>query len=172
MRAKVNVKDKANDGISPLHAAVETGNIEIAQFLLDRGAKANMRDFRKRTPLMMMDEDATPELFQLLVRYGAKLNLVDKGKNNILHHFAANAGSEELIRQLAAYGVPVNGVNKEGRTPLMIAAENGNDAVVKVLLESGADATIANDGETARDLSESQHIRQLLESHGAASRRE
>lgn len=170
MRAKVNVKDKAYNGISPLHAAVDTGNIEIAQYLLDHGAKTNMRDFLKRTPLMMMDEDATPEMFELLVRYGAKVNLTDKEKNNVLHHFAAMYNAGELIGRIAAYGAPVNAVNKEGKTPLMIAAENGNRTVAKALLEAGADPNLLNDGDSAWDLADDREIKGLLETYGAVAR--
>lgn len=47
MRAKVNVRDKAYDGISPLHAAVENGNIAMVQFLLDRGAKNKYSRFQE-----------------------------------------------------------------------------------------------------------------------------
>lgn len=38
-RAKINVRAKAFDGMSPLHAAIETGNYEIMQYLLAYGAK-------------------------------------------------------------------------------------------------------------------------------------
>ena len=58
----VNARDRAVEGMSPLHAAVETGNFEIMQILLAYGAKPNIRDMQKRTPLMMIDEDADPNL--------------------------------------------------------------------------------------------------------------
>ena len=124
MRSRVNVKDKAYDGISPLHAAVETGNVDIARYLLQNGAKANIRDFKKRTPLMMLDEDASPEMFDLLISYGAKVNLVDKRRNTVLHHFAAYDEQGEMIRRLVSFGVPVDAYNKEGETALMVAAAN------------------------------------------------
>ena len=119
MRAKVNVRDKAYDGISPLHAAVENGNIEIIQFLLDSGAKTNIRDFQKRTPLMMMDDDATPEIFDLLVRYGAQVQLVDKEKNTTLHHLVENADDADMVRLLINHGIDPNAINQSGETALM-----------------------------------------------------
>jgi len=172
MRARINVKDKTYDGMTPLHAAVETGNLEILQFLLERGAKPNIRDFQKRTPLMMMDEDATPELLDLLVRYGAKVHLVDKQGNNVLHHFAAYDESVEIVRQLAALGANYNASNKQGITPLMIAAENGNTDTVRVLLELGAGVDQTDrEGKSALDRAEEPEVRSLLESHGAIARK-
>lgn len=171
MRAKVNVRDKSQGGITPLHAAVETGNVEIAQFLLSRGAKINIRDFQKRTPAMMMDGDATPEMFQLLVSHGTKLNLVDKLGNNALHHLASNGADEDMVRALISYGVNVNLANKLGRTPLMIAAESDNGEAVKALIENGADVNASDkERKTAWDLADSNSIRTFLETRGAIAR--
>lgn len=170
MRARVNVRDKSRDGISPLHAAVETGNLEIAAYLLEHGAKTNIRDFEKLTPMMMMDSDATPEMFDLLLRYGAKINLLDKEKNNILHHAAENNVSAELMRRLATYGLNINATNKEGKTALMIAAENGYVETAKALIESGADVNVrTRDGRTALSLisGSDANTRSLLETYGA-----
>ena len=172
MRARINVRDKSRDGMSPLHAAVETGSLEIVQYLLDHGAKTNIRDFEKRTPLMMMDEDATPELFHLLVRYGAKTQLLDKQKNNILHHLASSHVPADVLKLAATYGVPVNAFNKEGTTPLMIAVEDGMIDNVKALIETGADVNIrARDGRTAFGMvpESSSEIRSMLEAFGAVS---
>jgi len=170
MRAKVNVRDKAYNGISPLHAAVENGNIEMVQFLLDHGAKTNIRDFRKRTPLMMMDEDAKPELLQLLVRYGAKTNLVDKEGNTLLMHFA-EFYEPEIIRFLLTSGIPLDAKNTEGETALMIAADNDRIETVKALLEAGANANLTtSEGETAIDKTKNEQIRSLLVSFGAIAR--
>ena len=171
MRSKVNVKDKAYSGISPLHAAVETGNMEIIQFLLDHGAKTNIRDFERRTPLMMIDGDASAELFDLLIRYGAKPRLVDKESNNVLHHFVENADNAEIIRLLISHGIDVNATNKGGDTALMKAAENENREDVKALLESGADANKINrEGKSAIDLTRRGEIKSLLETYGAVAR--
>ena len=171
MRAKVNVRDKGYDGMSPLHAAVQNGNIEMIQFLLDSGAKTNFRDSQKRTPLMMMDGDATPEIFDLLIRFGAKMQLVDKEKNTVLHHFVENADDDEIVRLLITHGVNVNAVNKEGETALMVAAENGNSDDIKALIESGADLNKTDlDGKTAWELTRDTEIRSLLESYGAIAK--
>ncbi|HMJ08479.1 MAG TPA: ankyrin repeat domain-containing protein [Pyrinomonadaceae bacterium] len=170
MRARVNVRDKAYDGITPLHAAVETGNVEIAQYLLSRGAKINGRDLLRRTPLMMLDQDASPELFQLLVTYGARVNLVDKERNTVLHHFAAYDEQTDMIRLLISYGVDVNAVNREGKTALMIAAENESESNITALIQSGADPNRADRaGKTAWMLTDDARTRAVLETFGAVA---
>ena len=119
---------------------------------------------------MMMDSDATAEIFDLLIRYGAKVLLVDGEKNTVLHHFVENADDAYIVRLLVSHGVKVDAVNKSGETALMVAAENGNSSDVKALLESGADVSKLNrDSKTAWDLSDEPEIRSLLESYGAVA---
>jgi Ankyrin repeats (3 copies)/Carboxypeptidase regulatory-like domain len=165
----INGKEKVS-GETALHAAVETGNVEITEYLLTHGAKANIRDAKKRTPLMMIDEDATPELVNLILRFGAKTNLVDKDKNTVLHHFA-EYGNSEIMQILIAHGANVNAVNKKKQTALMIAAENDNVETVKTLLSSGANVNLKNsEDETAYDSASNGEIKDLLISYGAVEK--
>ena len=169
-RANVNVRDKAFDGMSPLHAAVETGNYEIAQYLLAYGARPNIRDFQKRTPVMMLDEDASPELFQLLLSYGAKMQLTDKQRNTVLHYFAEFDGNSDLLRTMIAHGVSVNAVNKDGKTALMNASENGNTENVRALIESGANVNaVDKQKKTALEMADGEEIKSLLLTYGAVA---
>jgi hypothetical protein len=164
---RVNSKDKCYSGNSPLHAAVENGNLEIVKFLLNSGAKINSKNFEKRTPLMMLDEDATPELVNLLLGYGAKINSADKKKNTALILAAAYAG-KDVIQALISAGANVNAVNKQGETALMNAAENGETEIVQLLLGSGADANARNrDGKTALSLAKIDEAKQYLIAYGA-----
>ena len=117
---------------------------------------------------MMLDEDASVEMVQLLLSYGAKLKLVDKVKNSALHHAAENGVDADTLRALIGYGINVNLTNKEGKTALMIAAENSEDEVVNILLESGANAaSLTRDGKTAWDFAESESVRSTLVAYGA-----
>lgn len=164
--AKLNARDKSLEGITPLHAAIETGNIEIMQLLLAYGAKPNSRDFLKRTPLMMLDEDGEKELVRILIAYGADVRLADKDKNTVLHHFA-EFDEPEMLRYLIEQGADPNARNKAKRTPLMIAAENDNAEALRVLLESGADIrAVTKKRQTAWDLAGGSESRSVLETFG------
>ena len=119
---------------------------------------------------MMLDNDATAEIFDLLIRYGAKVLVVDKEKNTALHHFVESADNAEIVQLLINHGVDVNAVNKDGETALMLAAENGNAESVKALLESGADVTKLNaEKKSALDVASGDDVRQMLESYGAVA---
>jgi hypothetical protein len=162
-----NVKDKGYGGNTPLHAAVENGNVEMVQVLLNAGAKINAKNYEKQTPLMMLDEDAKPELVNLLLRYRAKITSVDKEGNTPLMHVAAY-GNEEVLQALVTAGSNVNAINKKGKTALMFAAENNEFENVKILLGSGANANARNrDRESALDLTSDSEVKQWLISYGA-----
>lgn len=167
--AKVNVRDKSLEGMTPLHAAVETGNMEMMQFLLAYGAKPNIRDLSKRTPLMMLDEDAEAEMVRILLSYGANIRLADAEKNTVLHHFA-EFDEPEMLRFLIQHGADPNARNKARKTPLMIAAENDNAEAVRALLENGADTrAITKKRQTALDLAGSEKVREFLLTYGASA---
>lgn len=167
MGERVNVKDKGYGGNSPLHVAVEHGNLEIVQFLLGAGAKINSKNAEKQTPLMMLDDDAAPELIYLLLSHGAKINLVDKQGNTALM-LAAEYAKPEVLQTLISAGANVNAVNKRGRTALMTAADGGDLENVKLLLGAGANAQVIDkEGETALSAAGSEEVKQMLIAYGA-----
>lgn len=160
--ANVNAKDKNYGEATALHVAVDGGNMEIVKYLLDMGAKINARDQQRRTPLMSIDFDATPQLVRMLLDHRAKVNAAD-AKGNTPLILAAEYGNDEILRVLLDAGADVNARNKEGRTALMAAAEYDIYANVKILLEAGADPRPRDeDGKTALDLTDDEKIRDLL----------
>lgn len=169
----VNAKDKNYNGITALFLAVESGNIKMVETLLNFGAKVNVRDDEKRTPLMSLDYDATPELVNLLLRYNAKVSAVDKEGNNVLHRAAENDNAE-IIQLFIKENADINAQNKEGQTPLMIAAYHENLETVKTLLSAGAKVNIRdNEDETALSIAKgeegeaAEEIVNLLIQYGA-----
>lgn len=164
--ADVNAGDKNFQGITALFVAVENGYVEIAETLLNFGAKVNIRDEENRTPLLALDYDSTPELIRLLLRHGADLSAVDDSANNVLHLAAENDNSE-IIEMLVNEGVEIDEKNEEGQTPLMIAAYYEVFNTVKALLNAGAKVNIRdNEGETALSIAkaeEGEDVEKIIE---------
>ncbi|EFJ38443.1 hypothetical protein SELMODRAFT_73489, partial [Selaginella moellendorffii] len=64
--------------------------------------------------------------------------------STLLHHAVAS-GSPSVVRLLLKYGVHVNSVDKAGWTPLHVAVRCQQRDILRVLLNRGADWTIANE---------------------------
>ena len=63
---------------------------------------------------------------------------------------AAKTGNEEVINEFLKYGFPVDVRNKDGYTPLMMAAYYGHQNIVTTLISYGADRCARdNKGNTA-----------------------
>lgn len=59
-------------------------------------------------------------------------------------HFAAASGDDEIVRLLIEHHAAINGEAPAKLTPLMIAAREGHESTVRLLLDMGADAGLKN----------------------------
>lgn len=57
----------------------------------------------------------------------------------------ARAGSTEELIEFFDHGLPINTVDAEGNTALMLAAYHGQAATVRALVDRGADVDLRND---------------------------
>jgi ankyrin repeat protein len=73
-----------------------------------------------------------------------KLVFVDTATRELWR--AAESGDVNEVAQILSRGVGVNARNEHGMTALMRAARHGDAAVVRELLEHGADPNIARNG--------------------------
>ena len=143
--AKADVQQADVNGITPLLMAITNNHLDVAKFLLEQGAAANSADWWGRTPLF-----ATVEIRNR-----------DYGRNN--EHEIDRPAALEVIRMLLDRGADVNARTKEvppirrfvtplgdlswvdftGQTAFLRAALAGDMAVMRLLLEKGADPNIA-----------------------------
>ena len=87
------------------------------------------------------------------LKYGGQPNDADDLKNRVLHIIAASkhlSGASVMVHHLASASAELDAKNTVGKTPLLIACENGNLECMQALLEVGAHVRIGDsvDGET------------------------
>ena len=147
-------------GVTMLHRACDGGNVEVLEYLCDRGLVPSARDVEKRyahfinwlynlltsltacrTPLHYAAYRGHIHIIEWILENFENSELILKSSNmrgsNCLH-IACQKGHFKLAKYLVAHGVPINGQNNTGNTPFHFACENGHIKLAKWLSENGA----------------------------------
>lgn len=123
----------------------------VINALLAKGANINAKDKQGCTPLFQAILVGSDDAAMVLLAKGADASVTDTSLNRNALHYAAEKGHLMLVRRLLKADVELNGVDRNGYTPLMLAVRNGQTKAMTALLEAGADTTPTNqtDGKTA-----------------------
>ena len=180
VEAGADVRERSRAGaFSPLLFAVRGGHVATSLALLDAGAPINDALPDGTSALVLAVMNAHYELAAALLDRGADANAAAQGWT-ALHQIAwsrrHNAGfnlpgpvqtgaldSLDLVRKLVARGANVNArmtkepkdgnrnmLNRIGATPFLMAAKSDDVALMRALLDAGADASLkTNLGTTA-----------------------
>lgn len=118
----------------PLSFAACTGNMELAQYLLDNKARTLSKDKFKRTPLIIAVMNGHVKLASLLLQCGSEWNHPDSSGNTVLH-YAAGFGWNECMDLLIKHGADLNAQNMWKITPITIAMLKNHQGIVKEFLK-------------------------------------
>jgi len=133
----VDVRD--NKGMTPLHIAAMERQKEIFEYLLTKGADISAENKRKETPLYFAIVNDSKEIAERLIALGAKVDRVSQFGETALHCAAKNGSLQ--VAELLCEKCPqlVNATGSLEQTPIFPAAKTGQDRIVALLLERGAD---------------------------------
>ena len=141
----------------------------VVRRLLEAQVDVNARDHLEHTPIHVAVRAGHLEATRCLIDAGADPRLLRKGSST-LHQAAVRGDAQMLVLLLAAAKTSelVNCVGRDGWTALGLAARAGNAAMVKALVDAGANrAAVMKNGKTALDLArlnKKDAVARLLES--------
>ena len=139
----------ANDGANwtALVWAVNAGQIEVAEFLINNNSDVNIAYGRQNQSLLhQAAQTDSVELIELLIDKGIDVNVKNRTGQTPLH-LACRSGNKEVVELLIDKGADVNAKAQSQnqfitvRKPLYIAVQSGNREIVELLLSKGAEVT-------------------------------
>ena len=131
---------------SPLNAALAKGHLDIAKFLLDRGAVGDSMGFMEQTGLYIASTHGYADVVGSLIDRGANLNATCEGRSTRFGrkwwtplHAAINEDHPDIALLLLEGGADPEIRSSNGETALGMASSRGQANFVRLLINYGAD---------------------------------
>ena len=125
---------QARDGSTMLHFFAEISDLESVKKLLERGVNYNLKNRDGLTPLDIAAKNCDIAIMAEILKYDKAPESVQKyDATNFL--IAVSQGDLESAKQLLKIGVDYNLKNRDGLTPLDIAAKNCDIAIMEEILK-------------------------------------
>ncbi|XP_033110681.1 serine/threonine-protein phosphatase 6 regulatory ankyrin repeat subunit B-like [Anneissia japonica] len=169
--ADIEISDKC--GFRPLHIAARYGSLDAIKVLLNHGADVNSLDMTSCPALHLALYKGNTDIVEILLKFGANSNF----KHRHFGHEILQVRSDlpDCFELLLKYGADSDVRDRNGMTPLHIAAQTGNILFVFLLLRYGADPNVITMPPTRNRVtplrlavvSEEKGIVELLLKHGA-----
>ncbi len=161
LRAGALAEKRTIKGETPLHYAAIHNRPEIVALLMAYNAQADTKNYDEVTPVHYAQQAGYQDIVQLLMPFNKtpELSQADQSLRTRLFgklqpkrlglHQIVRQGNLQAVAAALAHTIDVDERDNQGQTPLHIAAQGNaaqgnNDAIVKVLLERGADPTLVD----------------------------
>ncbi|XP_037299699.1 transient receptor potential cation channel subfamily A member 1 isoform X2 [Manduca sexta] len=132
-----------NEGNVPLHSAVHGGDIKAVELCLRSGAKISKQQHDLSTPVHLACAQGALDIVKLMFNMQpsekmACLTSCDVQKMTPIH-CAAMFDHPDIVNYLISEGSDINPLDKEKRSPLLLAASRAGWRTVHTLIRLGAD---------------------------------
>lgn len=134
----VDVNAKNTDGRTPLHYAVDIGNLEMVNVLLKNKADVTQTTSQGHTPLHIAAVKDSTEIAEALLQHMSHDKSNDfinaqtlDGSTSL--HLAARSGNSDMVKFLLKRGAIYNIHNDQGKTPLSLCIHHESDDLLRLI---------------------------------------
>jgi ankyrin repeat protein len=106
--------------------------------MMEKGMNPNTMSWHHVTILHDMAQKGFIDKAELLLSYGADINLIEEEYQSTPIALAARWGHEPMVEYLIKQGANLNKAGAEWATPLSWAKKRGHPGIEKLLLNAGA----------------------------------
>ncbi|WP_231970011.1 ankyrin repeat domain-containing protein [Polynucleobacter necessarius] len=138
----VNPNATDSKGEPMLNLAIKDKSGDVINYLIaNKSVDVDISNTNGETPLMIASiEGNLPAVKALVQQRNAQVDHI--GWTAL--HYASAKGHLDVAQYLLLNGASVDSLSPGNTTPLMMAVQSGNEALVKLLLDKGADLQIRN----------------------------
>ena len=138
------LESRNSDGSTPLHIACMQGNLELARYLLEKGADPLAGDNEDSKPIHVAAISGNTAVVQLFLDLNIDIDIRDdNGMTPLL--FAGYRKQQEMIDFLISKGADVEAKTAGGSTLIHAASYSGNTDLLRSLIEEDADVNAGPD---------------------------
>ncbi|XP_035694532.1 poly [ADP-ribose] polymerase tankyrase-1-like [Branchiostoma floridae] len=152
-QADFNARDES--GMTPVHYAAAFDIFQAIDLLSEAGADMNTQDSNGRTPLAVAASMAHVDTVRHLLELQVLVDVAGRDGRTALHQAVVTCSYRqsddvECVELLLQAGVQPSPRDVDGVTPLHLASREGNDKLIRILIDHGADpdASTYDSGQT------------------------
>lgn len=138
-----SVDKTTHDGRLYIHWAASKGNVELVNYLIEKGAPINRTDDKGATPLAFAagNGQQNTEIFDIFFKAGIDPKAKYKDGATLMHLAIPTDSDLKIANYLISKGLSLKDTDDLGRTAFDYAARLGNVELLKTLASKGVKAT-------------------------------
>lgn len=130
--------------LSPLMYACYARDYKTVKLILKHPVELNTKDSQGYTPLMISMIKRHSQIVQALVEKEPDVTVCNSSGDNVLTLAAKIKDGHKYFDMLVSLKADIDAPNTQGFNPLLIAVEQNNSRLVKIILDCGADINFKN----------------------------